>query len=80
LSFKKKTHLRTKEDPDWAAALENWTAKKMATLKIRPTKKERKTKQKQQGSKENTETRRGKKEKKRAFPSSPAKPHKAEPH
>jgi hypothetical protein len=53
-------------------------AEKMAMLKIRPTKKERKTKQKQQRSKENTKTRRGKKEKQRAFPSSPAKLHKAE--
>jgi hypothetical protein len=39
-----------------------WMAGKTTTLKRQPTKKERKTKQKQQGSKENTETRRGEKE------------------
>jgi hypothetical protein len=39
-----------------------WTARRTATLKSRPTKKERKTKQKQQESKDNTKPRGGEKE------------------
>jgi hypothetical protein len=58
----------------WAVMTTGWTAATMKRTR-QPTKKERKTNQKQHGIDKNRETRERRKGK--AFPSSPAKPHKA---